>query len=88
MAYQVPKANHPWRRYPNSEVEVVKRKRKEKGKPVKVMIREIISSWETIEVFTFAYGKEGKFKLSELSQAKQAAWLAGLLKRNYEKIQF
>lgn len=88
MAYQVPKADHPWRMYPNREVVEVKRKRKEKIRPVRKVVQEIVESWETIEVFTYAYGKEGKFRLVELPQSKQAAWLAGLLKKSYEKIQF
>ena len=81
-AYQVPKADHPWRRYPDRQVEVV-RKKKENIKSVKILIEEIVGNWEHIEVFTVAYGREGKFYLFELPQARQAAWLAGLLKRSY-----
>ena len=54
-----------------------------KVKPVKLLVREISTSWDHIEVYTFAYGREGKFYLTELPQSKQAAWLAGLLKKNY-----
>lgn len=87
MAYQVPKKDHPWRAYANREVEAVKRKKKEHVRSVKLVVSEIVESWENIEVFTYAYGKEGRFRLNELPQAKQAAWLAGLLKKSYEKIQ-
>ena len=82
MGFQIPKANHPWRRYANREVEVV-RKKKETIKPVRVLVEELVGNWEHIEVFTVAYGREGKFYLFELPQSRQAAWLAGLLKRNY-----
>lgn len=84
MGYQVPKANHPWRQYPNRDLNTKKgRPKKRNIKSVQVFICEIAESWGTIEVVTTAYGKEGRFTLKELPQTKQAAWLAGLLKKNY-----
>ena len=82
MAFQIPRADHPWRRYPDRPVETVKKKA-ESVKSVKVLVGELIGNWEHIEVFTVAYGREGKFYLFELPQARQAAWLAGLLRRAY-----
>ena len=86
MAYQIPKKDHPWRQYNNREYKVVEEEQDKHKKSVKIFVREISQSWDTIEVFTYAYGREGKFTLSELSNSKQAAWLVGLLKRSYEQI--
>lgn len=90
MGYQVPKADHPWRRYKDrfddkgDELEKLKQKEK-KVKPVKKFLSEIVESWESVEVVTNVYGREGRFNLTELPQEKIAAWIAGMLKRNYGK---
>jgi hypothetical protein len=83
MAYQKPRADHPWKtgRMPG----YVPREEK-KVKPVRVLISELASSWDHIEVLTYHSSREGKFFLIDLPQSKQAAWLAGLLKRNYESL--
>lgn len=83
MAYQVPKANHPWRRYANRENPTDEMPKEKHQKSVKILISEFAESWDEIRVVTSAYGREGEFLLTELPQSKQAAWLAGLLKRNY-----
>lgn len=83
MAYQKPKANHPWKTgimpgyVPHKEKKV---------KPVRKLVSELVSSWDRIEVLTYYSSREGKFLLNDLPQSKQAAWLAGLLKRNYEPL--
>lgn len=79
MAYQVPKANHPWRQYKDRVITTEEKRVKQ----VKILITELAESWDNITVVTTAFGKEGEFKLIELPQSKQAAWLAGILKRNY-----
>lgn len=90
MPYQVPKANHPWRNWvgprDQSKTESVlpKEEKKSNGlKPIQVFLTEITQSWDTVEITTFSYGREGRYKLSELPQDKIAAWLSGLLRRNY-----
>ena len=80
MGYQIPKKDHPWRQYSNRKYKKTKEK---KIKPVSVFVKEMAESWETLEVYTYAHGKEGKFNINELPQTKQAAWFAGILKRNY-----
>lgn len=82
MGYK-PSANHPWRQYADRKIEIKKEKKEKKIKPVKILIGEIAEGWEKIEITTYAYGKEGRFLLTELPQVRQAAWLAGVLKRNY-----
>lgn len=86
MAYQVPKSDHPWRQYNNRDAREAKEeiKKKEKHmKSLKVFMTEITENWDSIEVVTTAFSREGRFYLSELPQSKQASWLAGMLKRNF-----
>ena len=77
MPYQKPRADHPWKTN-KSFMEDTK-----KIKPVKTFLVEIIESWEKVDIITNAYGREGRFNLNELSEKKKAAWLAGVLRRNY-----
>lgn len=84
--WQKPKSDHPWRNYKNRTNGTDETKEEKHQKSVRVLIQEFAGSWENIKVVTTAYGREGEFLLSELPQSKQAAWLAGLLKRNYGQI--
>lgn len=79
--YQKPRADHPWKTGIRPGYKPTEEKKN--IKPFKVFIREISMSWETMEVVTFAFGKEDRYKLNELPQSKQASWLAGIIKRNY-----
>lgn len=85
MAYQKPKANHPWKTGIRPGYENVVEKKKN-IKPIKTFIKEVSMSWETMEVVTFAFGREDRYKLSDLPESKQASWLAGIIKRNYGQI--
>lgn len=82
MGYQVPKSNHPWRQYADkpNEAEV---KPLKKMRPVKDFLGEMVESWEHVEIVTTAFGKYGRFHLTELSSMKQAAWISGLLRKMY-----
>ena len=85
MPYQKPKPDHPWRTnksYLSVELKSIK-KEKKKIKSVKLFLEEILESWDDVNIITSAYGREGRFNLSELSDQKVAAWLSGLLRRNY-----
>ena len=83
MPYQKPKTDHPWRQYkdraPNQDAEPPESEKK----PVRLFLSEIVEAWDVVTINTYAYGKEGVFKLTELPQRKIAAWLAGVLKRHY-----
>ena len=85
MPYQKPRADHPWKT--NKSFYSVKLKtvveKKKRIKPVKLFLREIIDSWDNVDIVTTAYGREGRFNLNELTDKKIAAWLSGLLRRNY-----
>lgn len=80
--WQKPKSSHPWRQYIDRKVEIEIKEEKHQ-KQVKVFIKELAESWDSIEVITSVSGREGRWKLVELPQAKQAAWLSSFLKRNY-----
>lgn len=93
MPFQIPREDHPWRSWKGDpekartarETAVAEEAAVEsKGlKPVKVFLEEIVSSWSEVEVITSAYGREGRYRLSELPQSKIAAWISGILRRNY-----
>lgn len=86
MAHQTPSSNHPWRRYKDkiNEKQTVRKKEIFKGKTVKIFVKEIVDSWDEVEIITVAYGREGRFTLSELPQEKQANWLIGIIKKLYQ----
>lgn len=84
MPYQKPKPTHPWKT--GIMPGYVPPKKEKKIKPVKVLIAELSSCWDTIEIYSYNSSGEGKYFLVDLPQRKQAAWLASLLKRNYETI--
>ena len=71
------------RRYLSSPEKEAEREREKQARPVKSLLKDLIANWENIEVYTYAYGRADRYKLTELSEFKVAAWLAGVLKRNY-----
>ena len=80
MPYQKPKADHPWRQYKNKY-------KKTKAKniiPIKEFLVTIVENWESYEVVS-GNPIEGSYyhKISNMSQAKSASWLAGMLRRHY-----
>ena len=79
------KANHPWKTSYKGDwrEKEIKRQEVKYGKSVRILITEIVESWEEVEVVTTLFGREGRFKLKELPQEKQASWLANLLKKSY-----
>lgn len=83
MAYQLPKKDHPWRTGRMEDFSGNKVKEKKKIKALKIFIQEIGESWDTITVVTTTSTGYGEYTLSQLPEEKQAAWLAGVLKRNY-----
>ena len=84
MAFQTPKSDHPWRNYKDKKPARGKAAVEKNVRPVYKVVRELVESWETIEIITFANGRDGKHLLNDLPQTRQAAWLASLLKRNYK----
>ena len=87
MAWQKPKKDHPWRQYQVWFDKKVAPKRttekKKRVRAVKAVMVEIIDNWDTITIYTTAFGRTDKYSLKELPQEKIAAWLCGLLRRAY-----
>lgn len=82
MAYQKPKKNHPWRQWQGKKPNPKKQEDKSM-KPVYLFLKEIVQSWDTVEISTYAWGRNNKYKLGELPSRTIAVWLANLLRRNY-----
>ena len=90
MAYQVPKKDHPWRQYqtwygekPEKKVSAKEKKSTSEVRSVRLFLKDLVGNWERIEVYTYAFGRTGRYYLKELPPFKAAAWVAGRLKRNY-----
>lgn len=84
--YQVPKKDHPWRRYKDrrkKELAVEAKNEKPEHKTVQILLTEIVTNWNDVEITTSFSGGSGRYTLNELPQVKQAAYIAGMLKRNY-----
>lgn len=87
--YQVPRADHPWRQYTNRkpclqievEVEITPI---ETIIPVREFLNDLLSHWDNYEVSTtMTFEGTNRHYLKGLPQEKQAAWIAGALKRHY-----
>ena len=80
--YQVPKKTHPWRQYRNRvtiEVEI-------EAKDIislKDYLQGIIDNWDKMEVTVFGNLGDRTYTLSNLPQKKAAAYIVGIIKRNY-----
>ena len=80
--YQKPKPDHPWRQYPNKikvevevELEIIS---------VKEYLTSLVNNWDKVEVSTKIPGLGFRtYSLSQLSQKKVAAYIAGKLKQHY-----
>jgi len=81
LTYQIPKADHPWRQYPNKARENPEEKNEVKS--LRKFLMEVALSWDKVEITTSSYVGMGRYHLSELSDRKVAAWLMGILRRNY-----
>ena len=85
--YQKPKDNHPWRQYADRvqrieeveiEIEI------ESIVSVKQYLKDVVDNWERIEVTTsLPQLGHRQFTLNQLPQKKAAAYIIGVLKRNY-----
>jgi hypothetical protein len=81
MPYQKPKSDHPWRQYKSR-----KRKIKERADivSIKIFLEEVVENWETYEITTVdMFEGSNRHPIKVLPQKKVAAWLAGVLRRNY-----
>lgn len=82
MPKQKPKADHPWRQYKNR---IVPRK-EEKSEFISVeqFIFELSQTYSARDaILNVSFEGTKQHKLKNLPQSKQAAYIAGVLKRNY-----
>ncbi len=83
---QTPKSDHPWRQYANK-----KKPKTDKEEIVGIItveewVRDLGQGYKEREVsLTVSFEGSKLHKLKNLPQEKQAAYIAGFLKRNYGK---
>ena len=78
--WQKPKEDHPWRRYQNKKVVV------EENLdiiPLREYLENLVRNWDSIEITTFGDMGDRTYTLRTASQKKSAAYIVGVLKRNY-----
>jgi hypothetical protein len=78
--WQKPKADHPWRQYNNK-----RKPAKDRGDiiPLKEYLESLVENWDKMEVTTFGDMGNRTYTLKTASQKKAAAYICGVLKRNY-----
>lgn len=80
VTWQKPKSTHPWRQYQNrikpesDRIDII---------PLKEYLENIIDNWDNIEITTFGDMGDRTYTLKTASQKKAAAYIVGVLKRNY-----
>lgn len=80
--YQKPKEGHPWRQYDKTQNRP-EPKTREDIIPLKDCLVQIVENWDRVEVTYMSSMGDRTYTLSQLPQKKAAAYLCGLLKRNY-----
>ena len=81
--WQKPKKNHPWRQYANKRV--AKEEEEINIISVREYLTELLENWEKIEVTSIGSKGDRTYPLTGLSQRKVAAYISGVLRRNYVK---
>ena len=77
--WQKPKEDHPWRQYSSK----IKKEEPSDIIPLKEYLRDLADNFDKIEITTFTELGDRRHTLSTLSQRKAAAYICGVLKRNY-----
>lgn len=80
MVY-IPGENHPWRQYANKRENVASVVAKS-CRPLKVVLEEVIQSWDTYEVYVEDTDLETR-KLKSMADDKIARWLINFIKKYY-----
>ena len=78
--WQKPKDSHPWRQYKDKKVEEPDRT---DIVPLREFLKDIVDNYDTIEITTFGDMGNRTYTLATASQKKAAAYIVGVLKRNY-----
>lgn len=82
--YQVPKANHPWRRYANKTTpDTAEDLQKDSELPSLFhFLKDIVENWETYTIPTSDL-EANYAKIKSQPKAKQAEWLSTFLRKNW-----
>lgn len=81
--WQKPKPDHPWRQYSNTKT-TTKEEPRNDIIPVKQWLEELLDVWDKKDIdLDKEYERSQTHKIATLPQAKQAAWIAGMLKKYY-----
>lgn len=80
VTWQKPKSEHPWRQYkdrikPDTDREDII--------PLKEYLESLVQNWDRMEITTFGDIGDRTYTLRTASQKKAAAYIVGVLKRNY-----
>lgn len=80
-----PKTNHPWRRYKVrfDEEKPQKTKKNGNGRPLREFLLDMVESWETFTVDSEVSGSVDYRKISSMSDASIAVWLADFIKKHW-----
>jgi hypothetical protein len=87
--YQKPKANHPWRQYRDKiltiDVEIdIERVPLKTVIPLREFLSDMVNNWENYTVtLNVSFEGTNQHQLKTLPANKQAAWLSGILRREY-----
>lgn len=80
VTWQKPKSEHPWRQYKDRIKPDVDR---EDIVPLKEYLEGLLMNWDKMEITTFGDIGDRTYTLRTASQKKAAAYIVGVLKRNY-----
>lgn len=80
--WQKPKEGHPWRQYSDRKVDVEVEVEIDII-TVKEYLQALLDNWDSTEVTFFGARGDRGFTLNALSQKKVAAYICGVLRRNY-----
>lgn len=81
--WQKPKDNHPWRQYKSRNVEVEVEVEARDIITLKEFLQDLIDNWDRYEVTSFGSLGDRTYTLKTLPQKKAAAYIVGIIKRNY-----
>jgi len=86
--YQVPKANHPWRRYKDRTLPFTEESqitpKVEKLPDLKSFLEQIVENWDSYKFPTNDVG-DAYVKINKANPKKSAEWLADFLRKTWVK---
>lgn len=87
--HQIPKQNHPWRRYKNRLIEAATEEELADDKKLPSLyhfLKDIVENWDSYAVPANDFSNEC-VKLKNLAQPRSAAWIVAFLQKTWVKKQ-